>query len=240
MDDRVQDEKEEEEVDGRKEENNETVDEETEDEEDEEEKETTREIHHTEKETEEKEELNSTETLSHDGETPEDERREGEKDSGRLNSEDICPTSPNKDKDSEEVLLSSSDALTQTAETDLHPEDAPLHLREAPPERHADRPTSGLKLEKQATAMDAASQSSVATASENERISANQNPAMEAKEGEGAKEEGGQNSAKMNGEAGDKKSDGRQSSKYKTVSYRRIRRGNTKQRIDEFEAMMNF
>lgn len=46
----------------------------------------------------------------------------------------------------------------------------------------------------------------------------------------------------MNGEADaadDKKKDGQQSSKYKTVSYRKIPRGNTRQRIDEFESMFN-
>ncbi|XP_035006701.2 uncharacterized protein LOC118103659 [Hippoglossus stenolepis] len=145
------------------------------------------------------------------------------------------------DKDSEEVLLSSSDALTQSAETSLHPVDARLReTAETSPEPLTDRPTSGLKLENKGTGMDAAAQSSVETGRESTKLGPNQNPAMEAKEGEGAKEEGGQNSPDMNGEADDKKSGSRQSSKYKTVSYRRIRRGNTKQRIDEFESMMNF
>ena len=103
-----------------------------------------------------------------------------------------------------------------------------------------DPPTSGLELENKVTVMDAAAQASVETGRGGNRLSPNQEPAMEAKEGEGAKEEGGQNSPEMNGVAEDKKSGSRQSSKYKTVSYRRIRRGNTKQRIDEFESMMNF
>lgn len=48
------------------------------------------------------------------------------------------------------------------------------------------------------------------------------------------KEDGGENSTEE-----EKKNGSHQSSKYKTVSYRKIRKGNTKQRIDEFEAMMN-
>ncbi|CAB1459183.1 unnamed protein product [Pleuronectes platessa] len=103
----------------------------------------------------------------------------------------------------------------------------------------SDREASDLKLENNVTVMDAAPQASVETGPESNKLGQNQNPAMEAKEGEGAKEVGGQNSPDMNGEADDKKSGSRQPSKYKTVSYRRIRRGNTKQRIDEFESMMN-
>lgn len=55
-----------------------------------------------------------------------------------------------------------------------------------------------------------------------------------------ARDEAEDKGNKDNGEVDDKKKDTNQSSKYKTVSYRRIRRGNTRQRIDEFEAMMNW
>lgn len=59
----------------------------------------------------------------------------------------------------------------------------------------------------------------------------------EVKEGRDDTGEGGQNS--LNVKADDKKKGTHQSSKYKSVSYRKIRKGNTRQRIDEFESMMN-
>lgn len=63
------------------------------------------------------------------------------------------------------------------------------------------------------------------------------NPGSDMKEGKGNSEEEGQNS--QNSKVDDKKKAGHQSAKYKSVSYRKIRRGNTRQRIDEFESMMN-
>lgn len=86
------------------------------------------------------------------------------------------------------------------------------------------------------TLMDAAAQSSLRAGSGSKEPCPTQNsPVTEVKEGKGDKEEGGQTSPK----ADDKKKGGHQSSKYKSVSYRKIRRGNTRQRIDEFESMMN-
>lgn len=63
------------------------------------------------------------------------------------------------------------------------------------------------------------------------------NPGSDMKEGGGNHDEEGQNSQNSKGD--DKKKAGHQAAKYKSVSYRKIRRGNTRQRIDEFESMMN-
>lgn len=86
--------------------------------------------------------------------------------------------------------------------------------------------------------MDAAAQSSLSKEPcPTQNSPSTGNPVTEVKEGKGDKEEGGQKSP--NGKADDKKKGSHQSSKYKSVSYRKIRRGNTRQRIDEFESMMN-
>lgn len=59
-------------------------------------------------------------------------------------------------------------------------------------------------------------------------------------DGDDAGQVTGQNSRNSSKTEDKKKASGHQSSKYKSVSYRKIRKGNTRQRIDEFESMMNF
>ncbi|XP_026014089.1 ermin [Astatotilapia calliptera] len=220
--------------------------------------------HHAENE---KEDPQSAETLHHGTENKAPRvLTDGEKGAvaAKTHSRDIYPTSPSSDK---EAFLSSTDASHQTAaahsvtDTNVPCADAHLNLSEqtetsqrslqeqerhpgeragveeadnsgnTPPVLHTDLQTSLCRPEDKVTLMEAPAQSSMEDEQESKISSGTVKHPMKTVR-----------SPVMNGEADaadDKKKDGQQSSKYKTVSYRKIPRGNTRQRIDEFESMFN-
>ncbi|XP_044200630.1 moesin-like [Thunnus albacares] len=173
-----------------------------------------------------------------------------------LSEQDVYHTSPSSHNDSEEAESAAHEPPT---DTNLPSVDARLHPRELSAEEEtqsleelellfqtltADPGTgrqgeditpelqTGCSLEGKETLMDAEQGSKDVTPTPSkEEGELKETPVAEVKEEE--------NSSKMNGESDDKKNGGEETTKYKTVSYRKIRRGNTRQRIDEFEAMMN-
>ncbi|KAM6892857.1 uncharacterized protein PEZ65_022918 [Lycodopsis pacificus] len=204
-----------------------------------------------------------------DGPTPEtgsEARRvptEEEQSSGAAKSlnGDIHPTSPSGDKETEgrptvtdtksvDARLDLRDEERKSSEEQERLETTPL--TSFPASGHPGEPAAdiqditaelrtGCRLEAKVSLMDAAAGSPLRAGGGRRELSptansSGTNPEMEAKED---KEEGSQNSLSVNSEADGKKNGSHQSSKYKTVSFRRIRRGNTRQRIDEFEAMMD-
>ncbi|XP_037618488.1 cilia- and flagella-associated protein 251-like [Sebastes umbrosus] len=208
------------------------------------------------------------ETLSHAvAETGNEARRflaEEERGSGaaKNHSGDVYPTSPSSDKETEGAAaqtptdtksvgaeIQSSEEQERLETTPMTSFPAPGHRGETAADVQDITPElqTGCRLEEEVSSMDAAAESSLRAEGGSKELSLTPNSSvMEVKED---KEEGGQNSHNMNGEAGeavevdaadDKKNSSHQSSKYKTVSFKRIRRGNTRQRIDEFEAMMDF
>lgn len=84
--------------------------------------------------------------------------------------------------------------------------------------------------------MDAATQSLKTKKEKKEHLASEVNSEIVA---EGVREEKHPIVPELSTEAEEKKNKSLPPSKYKTVSYRRIRKGNTKQRIDEYEAIIS-
>ncbi|KAK5847466.1 hypothetical protein PBY51_016590 [Eleginops maclovinus] len=182
--------------------------------------------------------LSPAEPLSHAETGSEAPPEEEEEDSGaaRAQNEDVYPTSASSDRETTQSLTDTKSARLDLREEETQSSEERLQIKttgetSAIIKDTTPKPQTAGRLKKRVTLVDPEASLMAEGGT--------QNPSNPMVEGKPDKEEPGQNSRLMNGKADNKKNSTQQRSKFKTVSYRRIRRGNTRQRIDEFEAMMD-